>query len=146
MKKDLLNYSLMVIILLSLNLISFILVFFLYELSTNLNFILDCSVVVFFVISSIILSKFIRNKSLSILKSVIILYIIIAIFRFFEVIILKSSSGFMWCSIGTIKLLLNLILNQGSEYLDWWTIIIFPILQPLGVFTLYRIIQERRLK
>lgn len=138
MKKHLLNYSLMVIILLCLNLINFLLVFFLYELNTDLNFILDCSVVLFFVITSIILSKFIHNKSLSIFQSVIILYIIIAIFRFFEVIIFKLSSGFMWCSIGTIKFLLNLILNEGSEYLDWWTIIIFPILQPLGVFTLYQ--------
>lgn len=138
MKKHLLNYSLMVIILLCLNFINFLLVFFLYELNTDLNFILDCSVVLFFVITSIILSKFIHNKSLSILQSVIILYIFIAIFRFFEVIVFKLSSGFMWCSIGTIKFLLNLILNEGSEYLDWWTIIIFPILQPLGVFTLYK--------
>lgn len=142
--KKIINYLLLILLLLGLNLICFSYVFLFYEIDTTLDTLLSYSTIIFFVISCVILAIFIRNKSLSPLISAFIIYTVIFVIRFVEVAVIKCQTGFTWCSICPLSVILDAIFKQGDDYIYWWTVIIFPLLQPLGTYLCYKITVRRK--
>ncbi len=140
MKKSHFKYLLLIAILIFINLIGFLFTLLFYELTYSLNEFLDYSSILFLIVTGIIIAKFIQKKELSLVHSLIIIYLIIAFIRAFEVFYFKSSLGIMWCSVGSAQSLLNLLFQQGEEYIYWWTVPLFPILQPLSILCFYKIL------
>ena len=141
MKKSFINYFFTALIILGLNLLSYIFVFLFYEPDTTLNMILDCSSILSFLVTGILVAKFIKYKNLSVIKCITMVYIVILIARLCEIFIFDSAVGITWCSVGSVCTLFNLILKQGEQYLYWWTAIIFSLFQPLSIFGFYKLLK-----
>lgn len=141
MKKVFINYFFYGSIILGLNLLSFAFVLFFYELDTTFNTILDCSSILSFLLTGVVVAKFIKYKNLSIIKCMIIVYLVMVIARLCEIFIFDSAVGITWCSVGSVCTLLNLIMEQGEQYLYWWTAIIFPLFQPLSILGFYKLLK-----
>lgn len=143
MKKSYIKYLLLIMILLALNVLCFIVAFSLYEISPQLNDVIDNSTILLFIISNMILYGFIRKCSLSVNKSVAIIFLLLLIVRIFEVFAFKSSLSLSYCSYWGIGTLLNIATSQGDDWVYWWTIIIFPMFQPLFILLFHKIITRR---
>lgn len=145
MKKRFINYLFLILMVIGINFLSFIFAFLFYEIDITLNRLLDYSSILFFLVSSIIIAKFISYKSLSIIKCMIIVYITVTIARLCEILVFDSSIGITWCSIGAINTMLDLFLKQSEEYLYWWTGILFPLAHPLAILCFYKLFSKNML-
>lgn len=138
MKKTRLNYLFLILILLAINISAAIFIFLFYELGTMLNAILDYSTILFFIITSIVLAKFIQKKQLSIINGLILIYLTLVIIRACEVFIFKNSF-MMGSSFISVQVLFNSFSGIGEEYIYWWSVPVFPMFQPLGVLCFYKL-------
>lgn len=137
MRKNI-KYLYLIMILLGLNFLSFILDFMVMELSYKIDEVMYYSVIPLFIIFTILLEKYIRKNSLDIIISLTLIYAVLLIIRCGEVYI-SYRLGFAWCSLGIVQVAHDLFSSNGEEYFYWWSVPIFPLVQPICIFIINRI-------
>lgn len=125
-------------ILIGLNFLSFILGFIFMELSYKVDEIVYYSVIPLFIIFTILLEKYIHKNSLNLIISLALIYAVLLIFRCGEIFI-SYRLCFSWCSLGIVQVAHDLFSSNGEEYFYWWSVPIFPLVQPLCILLINRI-------
>ncbi len=122
---------------LAVNILGFMLAFlFSYELDER---IICYSTFAFFIINTIVISKFITSKSLNIYLSIFLAYIIIALFRLCEVFVFEEDTSIMWASLQPVVTFFDLIDTKYIDYLTWWSILLFPMPQFFSILCLNKL-------
>ena len=139
MKNNYKYYGIFSIIFLAMNVLSIIIVFLLWDFNSTINTIISFSSLIFIPLFSIVMVFYILKMNLSVKTSAIIVYIIIVLYRSFEVFVFKDSLLLLWGSLNSISSLLGIILKDGTDYLYWWSVPVFSTIQPLCIVLFYSI-------
>ena len=139
MKNNYKYYGIFSIIFLAMNVLSIIIVFLLWDFNSTINTIISFSSLIFIPLFSIVMVFYILKMNLSVKTSAIIVYIIIVLYRSFEVFVFKDSLLLLWGSLNSICSLLGIILKDGTDYLYWWSVPVFSTIQPLCIVLFYSI-------
>ena len=139
MKNNYKYYGIFSIVFLTMNVLSIIIVFLLWDFNSTINTIISFSSLIFIPLFSIVMVFYILKMNLSVKTSAIIVYIIIFLYRSFEVFVFKDSLLLLWGSLNSISSLLGIILKDGTDYLYWWSVPVFSTIQPLCIVLFYSI-------
>ena len=139
MKNNYKYYGIFSIIFLAMNVLSIIIVFLLWDFNSTINTIISFSSLIFIPLFSIVMVFYILKMNLSVKTSAIIVYIIIVLYRSFEVFVFKDSLLLLWGSLNSISSLLGIILKDGTDCLYWWSVPVFSTIQPLCIVLFYSI-------